>query len=164
VLHPASGDGGTLPADKFGAFLKSIPLRLDGATPNHVDAALVSPTTRLAASILGIGKVSGGRKRGDVRLGEDLRKVGSATGLTHGRVIGLDATILVSYAALGPDLGSGLFRDQIVTDHACRFGDSGAIAVDQRSRAVGMVYGGSRDFTILCPWHRVASALRIRLG
>ncbi len=131
--------------------------RLPSGRTNLVDAAIASPqdAALVAPDILEIGRVSG---TADATLGLRVRKSGRTTGLTEGRITGLDAAVEVDYGGK-----SAVFRGQIVSDILSRGGDSGSLIVDPASRAVGLLFAGGQTTTILNPIDAVLGALGLRL-
>ncbi|MGI0148631.1 MAG: hypothetical protein ACREDF_03755, partial [Thermoplasmata archaeon] len=100
--------------------------RLPSGKANLVDAAIAVPidSDLVAEDLLGIGRVSG---NGDAHIGLRVRKSGRTTGVTEGRVTGLDAVVEVDYGGR-----TAIFREQIVTDLLAKGGDSGSLVVDDR--------------------------------
>ncbi len=131
--------------------------RLPSEKTNRVDAAIAVPRSAdlVAPDILEIGPVAG---TAEGTLGQRVRKSGRTTGLTKGRVTGLDAMVEVDYGGK-----SAVFRGQIVSDIGSRGGDSGSLIVDERNRAVGLLFAGGATTTILNPIEAVLEALGLRL-
>jgi hypothetical protein len=124
---------------------------------NKVDAALARPKldSDLLDEILNIGTISGVR---EAELGMPLRKSGRTTGFTTDQVQVLDATVNVSY-------GAGLtatFEEQIVAGPMSQGGDSGSLVVHGDSQdAVGLLFAGSDQTTILSPIQAVLDSLNV---
>ncbi len=124
---------------------------------NKVDAALARPKldSDLLDEILNIGTISGVR---EAELGMLLRKSGRTTGFTTDQVQVLDATVNVSY-------GAGLtatFEEQIVAGPMSQGGDSGSLVVHGDSQdAVGLLFAGSDQTTILSPIQAVLDSLNV---
>jgi hypothetical protein len=131
--------------------------RLPSGKTNLVDAAIAAPGSPglVAPDILEIGRVEG---TADPALGMRIRKSGRTTGLTQGRITGLDAVVEVDYGGK-----SAVFRAQIVSDILSRGGDSGSLIVDEAGRAVGLLFAGGQTTTILNPIDAVLGALGLRL-
>jgi hypothetical protein len=126
---------------------------------NQVDAAVARPMveTDILTEILEIGEVSG---TAPAALGMAVRKSGRTTGLTSGEITVLDATVSVSY-------GTGRtasFENQIVAGPMSQGGDSGSLVVDGSSlRAVGLLFAGSSQSTILNPIQAVLDCLGVEI-
>lgn len=137
----------------FGLGLKRLP---SGRT-NLVDAAVAAPLSPdlVSPEIFEIGRVSGVAA---AELGMRVQKSGRTTGLTAGRVQALDGVVQVDY-----DGRSAIFRQQIISDMLSRGGDSGSLVVDERRRAVGLLFAGSDRATILNPIPAVLELLRLEL-
>ncbi len=131
--------------------------RLPSGKTNLVDAAVAIPRSPdlVAPDILEIGRVAG---TAEATLGRRVRKSGRTTGLTEGRITGLEATVEVDYGGK-----SAVFRGQIVSDVGSRGGDSGSLIVDEANRAVGLLFAGGATTTILNPIGAVLEALGLRL-
>ncbi len=139
----------------FGLSLKRLPSGQD----NLVDAAVAEPidASLVASDILDIGRVSG---TADATIGLAVRKSGRTTALTAGHVTAVDAVVEVDY-------GGGktaIFRGQIVSDMLSKGGDSGSLVVDDRSRAVGLLFAGGPTTTLINPIGAVMQFLDIVIG
>src|SRR6267143_1836878 len=133
--------------------------RLPSGQANIVDAAvaeLIDPSL-VSSDILDIGRVSGTT---DATIGLVVRKSGRTTALTEGHVTAVDAVIEVDY-------GGGktaIFRGQIVSDILSKGGDSGSLVVDDRSRAVGLLFAGGPTTTLINPIGAVMQFLDVVIG
>src|SRR5206468_2850223 len=139
----------------FGLSLKRLP----NGQENLVDAAVAEPieASLVAPDILDIGRVSGTT---DAAIGLAVRKSGRTTALTAGHVTAVDATVEVDY-------GGGktaIFRGQIVSDMLSKGGDSGSLVVDDRSRAVGLLFAGGPTTTLINPIGAVMQFLDVVIG
>lgn len=190
VLQPGPYDGGTLEHDLIGHLLRFAPIRPLVSVPacgiartveawlnaplrllwphyevrllrradedNVVDAALVKPVSPdvVCDTVVGIGRVRG---TAEASVGMKVLKSGRTSGVTHGEVVALGATLDVG-------LGGGViarFSDQIVTTPMAEPGDSGSLVVDQRHRAVGLLFAGSEKATLCNRIQAVCEALRV---
>ncbi len=131
--------------------------RLPSGKTNLVDAAIATPLAAdlVAPDILEIGPVAG---IAAAALGLRVKKSGRTTGLTRGKVTGLEATVEVDYGGK-----TAVFRGQVVSDILSRGGDSGSLIVDDANRAVGLLFAGGDTTTILNPIDAVLAALRLRI-
>ncbi len=126
---------------------------------NKVDAALaiMNDGIEIDDQIVDIGKVSGTL---DAELGMPLRKHGRTSGYNEGRVIVMDATLVVGY-------GGGrqaTFIEQVVTTPMLQPGDSGSLIVHgDELKAVGLGFAGSSQTAIFNPIAAVVEALRFEI-
>jgi hypothetical protein len=126
-------------------------------TYNLVDAAVARPMDENAIldEIQNIGLV-----RGAVTptLGMQVRKSGRTTGLTSGKIVVLDSTITIRYGINR----SARFEDQIITSPMSQGGDSGSLVVfGDPPRAVGLLFAGSTQATVINPIHAVLQHLDV---
>lgn len=131
------------------------------ATVNTVDAALgkLAPGVSLTGEILNIGQITGTMP---ATIGQTVRKHGRTTGFTTGTVTLLNATVNVSYiTSLGRR--TARFSGQIITTAMSQGGDSGSVVVDgSTNNAVGLLFAGSPQATIMTPIDVVLDALNVR--
>jgi len=124
---------------------------------NKVDAALARPNldSDVLDEIRGIGEISGVL---EAELGMPLRKSGRTTDFTENQVQVLDATVNITY-------GGGrtaTFEEQIVAGPMSQGGDSGSLVVHGKSpEAVGLLFAGSEQSTILSPIQTVLDLLNV---
>lgn len=169
LLQPGAHDGGTS-NDRIATLDRFVPIVFDGfwdwllslfgivrQAPNVVDAALGKPLNDADVSdeILQIGRVAG---TAPPSIGMSVRKSGRTTGLTQGTVSAVAVTVRVSYGLTK----TARFRDQIVAGPMSQGGDSGSLVVDSSNRAVGLLFAGSTNTTILNPISEVASLLGLQ--
>src|SRR5437762_3322030 len=93
-------------------------------------------------------------------IGDLVRKSVRTTGLTDGHVTAIDAVVEVDYRG-GK---TAMFRGQIVSDMLSKGGDSGSLVVDDRRRAVGLLFAGGPTTTLINPIGAVMQALEIVIG
>jgi hypothetical protein len=169
ILQPGAHDGGTA-NDQIATLEDFVRIVFDGfldwllalfgivrTAPNVVDAAVARPLrdTDVSNDVLEIGPVSG---TASATIDMPIRKSGRTTGLTQGRVTAIAATVRVSYGLTR----MARFRDQIVATAMSQGGDSGSLVVDSGNRAVGLLFAGSSNTTILNPITAVASQLGLQ--
>ncbi len=123
---------------------------------NTVDAAVAKPEKpeRLNPEILEVGKVTG---VAEAEPGMTIIKSGRTTGVTKGTVKVVNATVSV-------EMGDGTeaeFHDQILASEMSQGGDSGALGVDDRRRAVGLLFAGSDKVTVFNKIQNVMDKLDI---
>ncbi|MGF1594073.1 MAG: hypothetical protein ACFCUW_12375 [Kiloniellaceae bacterium] len=165
VLQPGPFDGGSDPADRIAALSRFIPITFDPPVPralhrNLVDAALAEGQFHdLKREIHWVGHLRGWRPRVDVTVGTLLHKTGRTTNYTTGRITTVNATVDVNF-------GGGRvarFRDQILTTPMSAGGDSGSLVADRENFAVGLLFAGSPQVTILNQIQHVRSLLRVEI-
>jgi NS3 serine protease len=59
---------------------------------------------------------------------------------------------------------SAIFRGQIVADVPSQGGDSGSLVVDDRGRAVGLLFAGSASTTLINPIGAISELLDVVIG
>jgi len=128
---------------------------------NLVDAAIARPINSddVVRDVLGIQTPTGHREIG---LGEAVVKSGRTTGVTHGVVTQVDATLQVMYGT-----NIAVFEQQIVCDAKCGGGDSGSIVLadDGGGDVVGLLFAGSEDggTMIMCKIGHVLDLLQVTM-
>ena len=75
-----------------------------------------------------------------------------------GKIKDASASVKVNY-----DNQTALFRGQILTTNMSQGGDSGSLVLDMKARAVGLLFAGSEQVTILNPISEVLKILNIEL-
>lgn len=124
---------------------------------NKVDAALARPNldSDVLDEIRNIGEIGGVL---DAELEMPLRKSGRTTDFTTDKVQVLDVTVNVSYG-IGR---TATFEEQIVTGPMSEGGDSGSLIVHGDSLdAVGLLFAGSNQTTVLSPIQTVLDLLNV---
>jgi len=91
-------------------------------------------------------------------LGMKVQKSGRTTEYTEGVIIGIEASISVSYSQ-----GTALFDGQIISDIPCAGGDSGSAVLTYGNKLVGMLFAGGEGITIMNPIEDVFRALGISI-
>ena len=126
---------------------------------NLVDAAVARPVndSDILDEILEVGVVSGTLP---ASLGLQVRKSGRTTAFTTGEISVLDATVNVSYGA-----GKvATFENQLVAGAMSQGGDSGSLIVAAAElKAVGLLFAGSDQSTIINPIQAVLDCLNVDL-
>ena len=75
-----------------------------------------------------------------------------------GKIKDASASVKVNY-----DNQTALFRDQILTTNMSQGGDSGSLVLDMKARAVGLLFAGSEQVTILNPINEVLRLLDVEI-
>ncbi len=161
ILQPGSYDGGRVPQDVIARLSRFVPIRFKTSTTaplNYVDAAIAEGNFHdLNREIYWIGYVK--QVRSNPRVGDIVEKTGRTTNFTTGKITALNATLDVNY-------GSGRvarFTRQIVTTAMSAGGDSGSLVCDISEGAVGLLFAGSSQVTIINSILYVQVLLGIRL-
>ena len=156
ILQPGPYDGGKKPKDLIGYLENWIEINFKKEA-NLVDAALARPknVSLVKPEIMLIGSPQGVSK---ARLGMPIQKSGRTTGYTTGKVKDISATVKVNY-----DDKTALFRGQIIATNMSQGGDSGSLVLDMKQRAVGLLFAGSEQVTILNPISSVINLLDVEL-
>lgn len=125
---------------------------------NTVDVALarVSDVTLIDPSIMDIG----GPPRGTVkpRLGMQVVKSGRTSQLTQSVIRQVNVTVDVKYGQR-----RARFANQIMADPFSGPGDSGSLVLDYERNAVGLLFSGSEQVSVINPIEVVLEALKVRL-
>ncbi|MBE3582600.1 MAG: hypothetical protein IMX01_00620 [Limnochordaceae bacterium] len=184
ILQPGTYDGGVTGADTIARLVEFAPLlsvndpvslspllrglqrilaafglRLasNEVPVNTVDAALAAPVNPddISPEILGIGRVTGVARP---NLGERVFKSGRSSGVTSGRLLGLDVRMEVGYGEQSAE-----FEHQFLFSRLSEPGDSGALIVNERREAVALLFAGSDKATLGNPIQTVMDALKVQL-
>jgi hypothetical protein len=140
------------------------PIRIDApptpprAAANLVDCAIAEPVEEglITPEILNLGTLAGIT---EATLGMPVRKSGRTTGVSQGTIQQIDVTVQVSF-------GGGrtaTFVDQLLAGPMSQGGDSGSVVVDVEMRAVGLLFAGSVNTTIMNRIQNVFQALQLGL-
>ena len=93
-------------------------------------------------------------------LARCIKKTGRTTNFTTGRITVVNATVDVNYGS-----GKvGRFKDQIVTTAMSAGGDSGSLVLTLDDVAIGLLFAGSTQSTILNQIEHVRSLLRVEVA
>ncbi len=150
IMQPSPGEAGS--NRTIGTLVNFSALKFDDISePNHVDAAIARlwGPERHDPLIPLIGAVKGYVEKGDVEIGEAVRKFGRTTGYTEGRVFSIYLDIWIRYDRTGQ---SAFFQDQFLIEPAltefAKFvskGDSGSLVVDASQHAISLIFAGTSD-------------------
>lgn len=153
IVQPSPGDVGAKRA--VATLFAKAPMSFDGDVedPNIVDAAIAKLNHGIAHTldIPGIGKIAGYLTKDQIDLRSECSKFGRTTGYTKGKVFSIHLSIWVKYSARGKE---AFFSDQflIVPTDGSSFvkgGDSGSLVTDQEKRAIGLIFAGAGEKTVL---------------
>lgn len=129
---------------------------------NLVDCALgkILSSAQFDAQIPTIGAIAGTKSVG---IGMSVAKHGRTTGLRKNKVTLLNATVDVGYNTPRGER-TARFTAQILTGGMSDGGDSGSLVIDPTDNmAVGLLFGGSPQASLVTPIHAILSALNVSL-
>ena len=154
ILQPGAADGGRNPKDQIATLERWVKVGF-GKRANAVDAAVALPLDDkdVSPEISSIG-IPKGTVQGKVGLA--VQKTGRTTDHTLGEIKDTSATVRVDY-----DGRTALFRNQILTGAMSQGGDSGSLVLDQKRRAVGLLFAGSDRVTLCNPMQDVFKLLDV---
>jgi hypothetical protein len=144
VIDPGRDDGGRAPENSVATFTRCVDLDFSGAG-NVVDAALAGMALGFQLerpSALGFA-YDPTLPLATATKGSIVRKVGRSTGLTTGRVTGVEmAGFFVDYQN-GPALFEGQIEVSGIDGPFAAHGDSGALVVTEQGAAAGLLFAVS---------------------
>ncbi len=156
VLQPGPYDGGENPRDAIGTLADFEPIVFSTSASNTIDAAIaLSSTANLGNATPDDGYGTPNSTTAEVYVNQRVQKYGRTTGLTSGRIAGVNATVNVGY-----DSGTARFVSQIVIRGGgfSAGGDSGSLIVTQSgNNPVGLLFAGSSSMTVANPIDAVLS-------
>ncbi len=165
IVQPGTFDGGVDPQDRIATLSRFVPIQFSPAVPldqqqNFVDCAIGACALQDATrEIYFNGAPRGWRRAANVQVGDLVRKTGRTTGTTFGRVVAIDATVDVNYG-----VGVARFQRQILTTNMSAGGDSGSLVTTLDNVAVGLLFAGSAQVTILNYFETVRAMLRVEIA
>lgn len=135
-----------LATDQIGTLADYEPIDFSGGD-NLYDAAIALATTDLTCSTPAGFYGFPSATTVQASLGLAVEKLGRTSGLTTGTIVGVNATVNVSYSA-----GVAHFVGQMVTSSGfSKAGDSGSLIItnDGSNQPVGLLFAGTRDGTTI---------------
>jgi len=125
------------------------------AMQNLVDAALAKPVhpSYVSDEILELGKVKG---EALPELGLSVVKSGRTSGVTKSEIKAMNVVIKVM---LGEN-EEATFYEQILTGPMAKPGDSGSLVLTEKNEAVGLLFAGSEEATLINPIINVMKLLK----
>lgn len=164
VLQPGQADVNCSAATnaRLGKLSRFVRIVFSETASNRVDAAIASVTSaNLRRSTPSDGYGVPRAVTASAALNQTVRKYGRTTGYTSGKVVGLNATVVVEYSGRR----FARFVGQIVIQSASfsRPGDSGSLIIDGNRRPVGLLFAGGDAYTIANPINQVLSALNVTI-
>lgn len=166
IVQPGPFDGGVDPQDRIATLSSFIPIQFAPQIPqdrhnNVIDAAIAQVEFADATrEIYFNGAPRAWRRKANVAVGDRVRKTGRTTNTTFGRIISVDATVDVGFGTAG----TARFRDQIVTTNISAGGDSGSLVTSLDNVALGLLFAGSSQATIVNHIETVRALLRVEIA
>jgi hypothetical protein len=168
-LQPGAYDGGQDPADRIGTLSDFQPIDFNGGN-NTIDAAIVLSSTSILGNSTPTDDGYGTPSSTTVTayIGQPVQKYGRTTGLTHGEVSDLNATVNVCYEVLWIFcMKQATFVGQIgITPGGFSGGgDSGSLIVtdDGNNHPVALLFAGSDTYTLANPIDAVLSRFHVTI-
>ncbi|HEX6682781.1 MAG TPA: hypothetical protein VF062_08300 [Candidatus Limnocylindrales bacterium] len=164
IVQPGAFDGGTADNDVIGKLVRFVPIKFtQEGTPeppvNEVDAAIAEvDLADLERAIHWVGRPTHSIIKAEIDL--VVTKCGRTTGFTTGKIVNLNATVNVNY---GPGKVAR-FVGQLITTPMSAPGDSGSLMTTVDGGAVGLLFAGSAQATVVNPIEAVLRLLQIRVS
>lgn len=152
ILQPAPGDHGN---KMIGEIISMVPFTLHNSesTPNLADAAIarIKNGKDWSNDIPQIGTPKGWLRKESIVLESECRKFGRTTCLSKGRIISVHCLLSITYSG---SANPTFFAEQILiepTDETWfgKGGDSGSVVVDNEGFAIGILFAGPSDKSII---------------
>jgi len=151
ILQQAAGDNGTYPVD-------TIAYNLIGILTEHLDVALATirepVDDYVKKGTISYGDIAGTEKAADKM---SVKKCGRTTEATTGEVRSTNATVRAS----GYPDGDRIFKEQLQMTKMSAAGDSGSIILNDKNKAVGLLFADSVSDTFANKIERVVDALGV---
>lgn len=158
VVSPGRVDVACGTSTTVGTLSRWTPVKFDG-TSNHVDCAIARIATGTSASPIeaaGTGSFLPSATTKAATIGLAVKKVGRTTGLTTGKVMGVNATLTVTYTGYG----NARFNGVILFSPMCKAGDSGSLICTQSgNNPVALLFAASSTVAVGCPINDVFAAI-----
>ncbi|MPQ45014.1 hypothetical protein [Clostridium tarantellae] len=157
-IQPGGDDKGKYPEDFVATLSDFIPLyfKSGSAVPeNYVDAAIAEITNPSLKSnkIALVGAIKGVAAP---VLNENIKKVGTTSGLTKGKIVTVGTTANVKY-----DNGkTAFFKDQVLAGLYNKGGDSGSIILNEKDEAIGLLMSGGGPNYKTCIFNNIQNVLK----
>ena len=160
VLQPGQIDGGRVPTDVIGSFVRYPTVADASPVANLVGLARLEKSTSFEAALPGIGPIRGVHTP---TVGMSVQMVGRTSGLVRGKITQVDATFSIALPQPAGKGGSVRLVRAVATTPMSKAGDGGALVVDNEGYAVGIVVAGSDTTTMLAPIQEVLDNLGVQL-
>jgi len=142
------------------AFRPHYQMRLEKlGTTNTVDCAVARPIDPqdITPEIMELGRVNGVI---EAEPGMTVKKSGRTSGVTTGKVTAVQVTLNVN---MGQGSDVVRFQTQIMAEMKSAAGDSGSLVLDENNKAVGLLFAGSNEYTVMNPINLVLDELGVDL-
>ncbi len=168
IIQPGTTDGGRSPADRIATFYQYVPFNFSRTKfDNKVDAALAKVVnSSRVTDLIRILNVQPKQINSDIRREMRVQKVGRTTDHTIGIVRDVHFRTALSYQRPNPPHRKGRvgFRDLVLCSRFTSGGDSGALVLDEKNRAVGLHFAGSTSSSVFNKISNVFGLLNIELA
>jgi hypothetical protein len=160
VVQPGRIDGGSMLTDQVAQISKTLDLKAEGNGSLVGSLAEVLPGVKVSPKCDAIGAFNG---TAEVGLGERVTLVGRTSGKVSGKVVLVQASIMLSEdkAIRKFDGLIGCQRDN--GGPLSMPGDSGGLVVNERNELVGMSFAGSPSISFFAPIKPILDALEVEL-
>lgn len=166
IIQPGDRDGGRVSRDTIATLSEFVRFDFGAGFPNLVDAAVARVNPR---SVMPEIRILGVRPAGVSRAlarGMAVKKVGRTTDFTTGVIQDLHYRVRIPYriSKTNPRTRRAAgFKGLVLCSRYTAAGDSGAVVLNSRDRAVGLHIAGSQSSSIFCRIQNVFDALNIEL-
>jgi len=116
---------------------------------DYIARQMVNPNYPNGLPMAGIGAPS---------IGLVVQKFGRTTGQTMGKILAMNSTFTIGY-----DIGPTTFTGTIVTSSMSKGGDSGAITLDDKMNAIGLLFAGSDKVSLHTPMAPIINRYGLRI-
>ena len=124
---------------------------------NTMDAAIAKLTVPAKPELLGLGEY---KATAEPEVGMEVAKSGRSSGVTYGKVLGIDATIMVNYGLDAPMT----FEGQVALEPMLIPGDSGSAMVRKSDNAVvALGFAGSDQISFATPIGKILDRFGLKL-
>jgi hypothetical protein len=155
IVQPGVYDNGHLPDDLVGYASRAVPVEI--GADNLVDACIFDPSVEVSREILDLS-LPLYPTLVEPYAGLGVVKSGRTTGVLHGKVTVVDATVDVS------GWGTARFVDQVMVEPSIMDGgDSGSIVLSEDGKVAGLGFAGSDKVSVFNKASNVQNLLDIRI-
>lgn len=98
----------------------------------------------------------------DIRLDQIVKKIGAATGLTKGVVSAVACRVKVRFTG-GTVVFNDVFEVRGTGSQFSGSGDSGALVINDKGQAMGIVFAGNNEVSYVCPIGPIINYFKCRI-
>ncbi|CAG7840453.1 hypothetical protein Z959_05380 [Clostridium novyi B str. ATCC 27606] len=162
ILQPGTQDGGKAGEDIIGHLDRFIPIAFveRGKQPENVVDCALCKITRKSLALPIIAFVGNPKGVALPILNENVKKIGRTTEKTTGKVKYLFGTFEVDCLYVSK---IAIFKNQIATTKMAEPGDSGALLLNSKDYALGLLLGSSNNIVLFNPIQQVLDRLNVKL-